>query len=316
MADQFNVFLCHNSQDKDEVIKIANILQKRGLNPWLDVWDLHPGLPWQEQLEKQIEQSKSAAVFIGSSGFGPWQENEMRAFLSQFHKRRCPVIPVLLKSAPQKLELPIFLKAMTWVDFKSDYYDPMEQLIWGITGVKPPPPNGKGIDYSKLRDFLRQQKWEEANEETGEIILQILSKEKEGWIKPEDIDILPCDDLRTIDQLWVKASSGHFGFSVQKQIWKDVGGNLEENDYEIYKKFGEIVGWYDRDRDHWKWSKHLTFSFNSAQKGHLPRLKFKMVLNTTLLSQLTLSIFSRYETCCSGEVELKSEKGSDLFDTF
>ena len=173
------------------------------------------------------------------------------------------------------------------------------------------PPVNSEADYTKLRDFLKQQKWQEANQETGEIMLQILSKEKEGFIKPEDIDILPCDDLRTIDQLWVQASSGHFGFSVQKQIWKDVGGNLEENNYEIYKKFGEIVGWYDRNRDHWKWSEHLTFSLHYAQKGHLPRLKFKMVLNTTLLSQLTMSIFSRCETCFSGEVELKSQRGVD-----
>ncbi len=34
-----------------------------------------------------------------------------------------------------------------------------------------------------------------------------------------------CEDLRTIDQLWVKYSNGRFGFSVQKRIWHSIGGN-------------------------------------------------------------------------------------------
>ncbi|MGK7953038.1 MAG: toll/interleukin-1 receptor domain-containing protein [Xenococcaceae cyanobacterium] len=137
MPDQYDVFLCHNSQDKPEVIEIAQQLQKKGLRPWLDLWELTPGQSWQELLEEQIEQVKSAAVLVGSSGLGPWQEREMRAFLSEFVERNCPVIPVLLKSAPQKPNLPIFLKAMTWVDFRRSEPDPIDQLIWGITGVKP-----------------------------------------------------------------------------------------------------------------------------------------------------------------------------------
>ena len=137
MSEQFDVFLCHNGQDKSEVKKIAEKLKQKGLKPWLDVWELPPGQSWQELLEEQIEDVKSAAVFVGSSGFGPWQELEMRAFLSEFVNRGCPVIPVLLENAPQKPELPIFLKALTWVDFRHTQPDPMGRLIWGITGDKP-----------------------------------------------------------------------------------------------------------------------------------------------------------------------------------
>jgi hypothetical protein len=34
-------------------------------------------------------------------------------------------------------ELPIFLKAMTYVDFRVSDPDPMARLEWGITGVRP-----------------------------------------------------------------------------------------------------------------------------------------------------------------------------------
>ncbi|MDJ0618923.1 MAG: toll/interleukin-1 receptor domain-containing protein [Calothrix sp. MO_192.B10] len=58
---EFDVFLCHNSQDKPEVEKIAKELQKQGITPWLDKWELRPGFPWQRELETQIEYSEVPA---------------------------------------------------------------------------------------------------------------------------------------------------------------------------------------------------------------------------------------------------------------
>ena len=132
----FDVFLCHNSNDKPSVKQIGNKLKDQGILPWLDEWELQPGLQWQQALEQQIESIKSVAVFVGENGFGPWQQQELNAFLREFVNRGCPVIPVLLSDALKKPELPVFLKGMTWVDFKKDEPDPMEQLIWGITGER------------------------------------------------------------------------------------------------------------------------------------------------------------------------------------
>lgn len=137
----FDVFLCHNSADKDEVKRVGERLKERGILPWLDEWELRPGLPWQRLLEEQIERIKSAAVFVGNDGVGPWQRQELDAFLREFVGRNCPVIPVVLPNAPKKPALPIFLKGMTWVDFRKDSPDPLMRLIWGITG------NRSGLDY-------------------------------------------------------------------------------------------------------------------------------------------------------------------------
>jgi formylglycine-generating enzyme required for sulfatase activity len=137
MTEQFDVFLCHNSADKPQVIQIAEQLQQYDLKPWLDIWELPPGRSWKRLLEEQIEQISSAAVFVGEDGFGPWQQQELYAFLSEFVNRDCPVIPVLLPNAPTKPELPVFLRQFTWVDFRISDPDPMYQLRWGITGKKP-----------------------------------------------------------------------------------------------------------------------------------------------------------------------------------
>jgi len=134
--NEFDVFLCHNSVDKLEIKRIAVRLRNHGILPWLDEWELRPGLPWQNALQERIDGIKSVAVFIGDNGIGPWQNMELNAFISQFVERRCPVIPVILRKCERAPNMPLFLKGMTWIDFKRRKPDPLDQLIWGITGKR------------------------------------------------------------------------------------------------------------------------------------------------------------------------------------
>lgn len=130
------VFLCHNSINKPQVKEIALRLKEFGIYPWLDEWELRPGFAWQASLEEEIGTINSAAVFIGDDGIGPWQDQEISAFIRQFVKRGCPVIPVILPDCKKAPELPVFLEGMTWVDFRKSDPNPMMRLIWGITGKK------------------------------------------------------------------------------------------------------------------------------------------------------------------------------------
>ncbi len=93
-----------------------------------------------DSLEDQIDQIRTAAVFVGNSGLGPWQIEEIKAFLRAFVNRKCPVIPVLLPNAPKEPKLPVFLQGLMWVDFREHDPEPLGQLIWGITGIKPDSP--------------------------------------------------------------------------------------------------------------------------------------------------------------------------------
>lgn len=134
---EFDVFLCHNSEDKPQLRIIAECLKNKGIHPWFDEWELRPGVRWQQVLQEQISQIEAAAVFVGSNGLGPWQQNELEAFLEIFARNNKPLIPVLLPDAPQKPELPLFLRGRMWVDFRQSHPEPIGQLIWGITGQKP-----------------------------------------------------------------------------------------------------------------------------------------------------------------------------------
>ncbi|WP_236140929.1 serine/threonine-protein kinase [Nostoc sp. CMAA1605] len=123
-----------------------------------------------------------------------------------------------------------------------------------------------GMDYRQLRDLLAAGKWYEADEETARVMLAVAQREKEGWLRVEDIDNFPCEDLRIIDQLWVKYSNGRFGFSVQKRIYQSLGGTREYNK-EIWQAFGDKVGW--RKGGDWLYYRDITFDI-TAPEAHLP----------------------------------------------
>ncbi len=124
------------------------------------------------------------------------------------------------------------------------------------------------IDYSLLRDLLAVGKWKEADEETYRVVLKAANCENGQYLNDDDWLKFPYKDLRTIDQLWIKYSDGHFGFSVQKQIWesKDVGGHPDAG-YEIIHKFADKVGW--RKGGNWLNDNDLTLN-TTAPLGHLP----------------------------------------------
>ncbi|MEG4968449.1 serine/threonine-protein kinase [Microcoleus sp. B6-A1] len=121
-----------------------------------------------------------------------------------------------------------------------------------------------GVDYTRLRDLLAAGKWKEADGETLKVMLKAARHEKEGDFYRESIENFPCDDLRTIDQLWVKYSQGRFGFSVQKKIWLEIGGKV---DYETECKLDDRVGW--RKGGQWLDKSNLTWN-KQAPAGHLP----------------------------------------------
>ena len=78
-TSDYNVFLCYHFKDRPLVEEIGRRLKERGILPWLDVWEVRPGVRWQKELRRTIKSVKAAAVFIGPGGAGPWQELEVES---------------------------------------------------------------------------------------------------------------------------------------------------------------------------------------------------------------------------------------------
>ncbi|MEH1892132.1 MAG: GUN4 domain-containing protein [Nostoc sp.] len=304
----FDVFLAHNSLDKPEIRIIYKYLKELGLNPWLDEKQIRPGQLYQDVIQKAIQQIQCVAVFIGTTGLGKWQALELQGFISQCVEKDIPVIPVLLPGVKYIPETLIFLKQFHQVCFECEIEKDFEafwRLYWGITGeelkidktvfsqlvqpdtsavqsieilnsnpvIQSPPQTDdlsseKGINYTRLCDLLAAKNWKEADEETYRMMIQAVGKKDNDWFDKEELLNFPCTDLRTIDRLWVKYSNGHFGFSVQKEIYLSVGGKADgKYDEEAWEKFGDRVGW----RVQSSWITYSQFTFNtSSPQGHLP----------------------------------------------
>jgi hypothetical protein len=76
-----------------------------------------------------------------------------------------------------------------------------------------------GTDYTKLRSLLSSGKWQEANQETWNVMCQAAHKKIGSVLTAEEMKQISCDDLQIIDNLWRQYSQGRYGFSAQNQIY-------------------------------------------------------------------------------------------------
>jgi len=138
-TDDFDVFIAYNNTDKAAVKRVAEQLKERGILPWLDEWNLPPGRMSQQEIERILPNIKAVAIFVGPSGIGPWENVEMHAAITQFVKRKLPVITVLLPGVATEPDLPLFLKEFKWVGFAGGIDDPkaLDDIEWGVTGENP-----------------------------------------------------------------------------------------------------------------------------------------------------------------------------------
>ena len=58
-----DVFLSHNSADKDVVEELALCLRREGIRPFFDKWHIEAGARWQEALEKALDASQTVAAY-------------------------------------------------------------------------------------------------------------------------------------------------------------------------------------------------------------------------------------------------------------
>jgi len=138
--------------------------------------------------------------------------------------------------------------------------------------------------YEQLENYLKNGQWEEANQETYRLMIQTASKEEGQFLDAEDYKNFPCEDLRTINQLWMSNSQGKFGFSVQKEIYESLGGTEQYNE-EVWDKYYKRVGWnkviFDKD----------------APKAHLPIVLPLIFYFPKVESVIYYTLFSRAKTC-------------------
>ena len=93
------VFVSYNSRDAALAHPVAQAMKDRGLNPWLDHWDIPLGRPWQPVVDAGLAACTAVVVLLGPNGLGPVQGDEVNLALELARRQGKPVIPVLLPGA-------------------------------------------------------------------------------------------------------------------------------------------------------------------------------------------------------------------------
>ena len=124
--------------------------------------------------------------------------------------------------------------------------------------------------FGNLGVALAAGKWLEADQETTRVMLEVAGKTSKEVLTPEDLRSFPPDALKVIDNLWRKYSNDRFGFSLQLQIYLELGGNLDTlraQDMNLLRKLGDRLG----KRVNGKWIEEDEIDFNSQLPiGFLP----------------------------------------------
>jgi len=141
-----DVFVSYNSPDREAVRSIAERLVRDRVRAWMDVIALTPGEAWADATRSAFDRATAVAVFVGASGIGPRQTDEVRAAISRRASEgaeRFRVIPVLLPGA-RRDALPPLLAQYVWVDLGDPWddresYERLKSAILGTPLPAPPP---------------------------------------------------------------------------------------------------------------------------------------------------------------------------------
>lgn len=191
------IFLCHNSKDKPEVDAIYALLKKRGIEPFMDKYNFESFKPWEDELNSKISNIKSAAIFIGKSGLGPWQTKEINKFGERLtNSFNCNIGLVILPGCSGELESYVrkewpFLAERHWINFSEAETDPLSRLIEVAS-------NDKKLKLKTQSDELENKK---ENRELRKKLFEIVASNFDAELKKLYHQIeLDQDEILKIDK--------------------------------------------------------------------------------------------------------------------
>lgn len=143
------VFLSHASEDKERfVTKFAIRLREKGVDVWLDKWEMMPG---DSLVDKIFEEGLKNAVAIiiilsNNSVTKPWVREELNSGVVSKLQKGTRIMPVVIDDC----EIPEVLKTTLWETIKnlSKYDDSFDRILASIYGKTLKPELGSQPGYA------------------------------------------------------------------------------------------------------------------------------------------------------------------------
>jgi len=138
------VYISHSRQNSSAAFLLRDALQKRGLEPWLDLVDVTPGTDWNQGVADAIRKADGFVFLLGPSGPEDRGQNyEWQQILeNQYDADRVKaMIPVVVG----EVEMPGFLKTRRILSAPPADFEAVADEV--VKGLKSP---AETIDQEKI----------------------------------------------------------------------------------------------------------------------------------------------------------------------
>lgn len=137
------VFLSHASEDKERfVIGFATRLREKGVDVWLDKWEMYPGDSLVDKIfEEGLKNAQAVIIVLSRNSINKrWVREELNTGLIKRINDNSKLIPVVIDDC----EVPYSLRSTVWQKISNlDSYDSeLDRIIMSIYGQTEKPPLG------------------------------------------------------------------------------------------------------------------------------------------------------------------------------
>ena len=126
------VLFVHKTKDKKLIEKIAEKLEDEQIQTYFSKDILQTGRKLRE-----LANVSAVAICFGEKIADATEEKEFRDLVAESLRQGRTIIPVILSNFQEGTKLPNSLRSLKSIDFRNAESDPLNLLIWAITGVRP-----------------------------------------------------------------------------------------------------------------------------------------------------------------------------------
>ena len=151
--DAPKIFISHAGEDKERfVLGFATQLRDRGIEAWVDTWEIAPGDSIVDRIfEEGIGGAKAVIVVLSKNSVNKaWVRDELNAATIQRINKKSKLIPILIDDCTG--ELPTAVKHIAWhrIHDLDNYGADVDTIVMAIHGHLEKPPLGDAPPYAQL----------------------------------------------------------------------------------------------------------------------------------------------------------------------
>jgi hypothetical protein len=146
------VFLSHASEDKERfVVDFATRLRQRGIDVWLDRWEMLPGDSLVQKIfEEGMAEAVAVIVVVSKHSIAkPWVREELNVAVVRKINKSSKLIPVVI----DECVVPECLQATIWekINDLKDYEANLDRIVLSIFGRSHKPPVGAAPAFTSTQ---------------------------------------------------------------------------------------------------------------------------------------------------------------------